>query len=60
MHVLNNVSNASNIENFSHDYEQEISHFDIYDSRNWDNLNNKLKDILAEKRISHTRIIQEN
>jgi hypothetical protein len=60
VHVPNNVPNVSNIENFGHDYEQEISHFDVYDSRNLENLNNKSKDILVEKEISHMKIIQEN
>jgi len=40
------VWNASNIINFRDNYEKEISHFDIYDRINWENINNKSKDIL--------------
>ncbi|TYH13180.1 hypothetical protein ES288_A06G123500v1 [Gossypium darwinii] len=42
----NDVPNVSNIENF----EQTIPSLDIYDPRNWANLNNKTRDILVEKR----------
>jgi hypothetical protein len=43
------VPNAYNIENLGDDCEQEIPHFDIYDTRNWENLDNTSKDILVEK-----------
>ncbi|KAK2432249.1 zinc finger MYM-type protein [Trifolium repens] len=47
--VPNDVPNVTNVDNIGGDYEQESSHFDIYDPRNWENLDNKSKDILVEK-----------
>ncbi|XP_066311016.1 uncharacterized protein [Miscanthus floridulus] len=50
----NNVSNDEHIfnsnttENSSLD-EEQVCHMDIYDPRNWDNLDNKARDILVEK-----------
>ena len=44
------MPNESNIENLGNiDEEQSISPLDIYDPRNWDNLDNHAKDILVEK-----------
>jgi hypothetical protein len=51
----NNVSNDEHIfnsnttENSSLD-EEQVCHMDIYDPRNWDNLDNKARDILVENR----------
>ncbi|XP_019083998.1 PREDICTED: uncharacterized protein LOC104792657 isoform X2 [Camelina sativa] len=42
------VSNPSNIGNLNID-EQLIPPFDIYDPRNWNNLDNKTRDLLIEK-----------
>lgn len=52
--VPNNVSNVSNIDNLVDDYEQEIFHFNIYDSKNWKNHDNKSKDILVEIGINES------
>jgi hypothetical protein len=38
--VPNDVPNVTNVDNIGGDYEQESSHFDIYDPRNWENLDN--------------------
>jgi len=48
--VSNDVSNAYNIENLGDDCEHEIPHFDIYDPRNWENLDNTSRNILVENR----------
>ncbi|KAG8491378.1 hypothetical protein CXB51_014586 [Gossypium anomalum] len=45
----NDVPNVSNIENLSLNVEQAIHSLDIYDPRNWDNLDNKTRKILVEK-----------
>ena len=47
--VPNDVSNASNIENLGDDCEQEILHFDIYNLRNQESLDNTSRDIFVEK-----------
>ena len=44
------MSNESNIENLGNiDEEQSIPPLNIYDPRNWDNLDNQTRDILVEK-----------
>lgn len=43
------MPNVSNIENLGDDYENKIPHFDIYDSRNWENLNNNSNYIVIKK-----------
>ena len=43
------MSNVSNNEIFGIDEEQSIPPLDIYDLRNWDNLDNKARDTLIEK-----------
>ena len=43
------MPNAYNIENLGDDCEQELPHFDIYDTRNWESLDNTSNDILVEK-----------
>ena len=46
----NDMPNESNIENLGNiDEEQSIPPLDIYDPRNWDNLDNQARDILVEK-----------
>lgn len=45
------MSKASNIGNFGDDYEEEIPYFDIYDPKNWENLNNKSKDIPVKNEL---------
>ena len=44
-----NVINASNVEspNFC---EEPSSYLDVYDPRSWENLDNKMRDVLIEKR----------
>ena len=41
------MPNVSNIENLGDGIEKEISHFDIYDPKNWENLDYKSNDILV-------------
>ncbi|KAG8501315.1 hypothetical protein CXB51_003448 [Gossypium anomalum] len=45
----NDVPNVSNIENLGLNEEQTTSSLDIYDTRNWANLDNKTMNILVEK-----------
>ncbi|KAK8356772.1 hypothetical protein V6Z11_A05G379000 [Gossypium hirsutum] len=45
----NDVPNVSNIENLGLNEEQTISSLDIYDPRNWANLDNKTMNVLVEK-----------
>jgi len=48
--VANRLPKAPNIKNIGDDYyEQEIPHFDIYNPKNWENLDNKSKDILLKR-----------
>lgn len=51
--VSNDVPNASNIENFN----DEISHFYIYDPRIWANHDSKSKDILVKWNLLEKQII---
>jgi hypothetical protein len=51
--VPNDVPNVTNIDNLGGDYEQESSHFDIDDPRNWENLDKMLEEIISYEFFSN-------
>jgi len=46
-----NVVNASNVERLNVRHEQQSFYVDIVDPREWENLDNRMRDALVEKRL---------